>query len=132
MSTNTNGRPLINRGFSEHFFGLESALAIWDNEGGAGPGGAQDSSITRTISSELSPSTNAEFVQLHVRVIALENLLIALLANGPDLHSERIREMAGFIVPRPGFTQHRLTVQAAHQMVDLVNRASHFRLSVDA
>lgn len=131
MSTNTNDGPLINRGCGE-LFALESALALWDNEGGAGFCGAQESSILGAISSELSLPANAEFVQLHARVIALENLLIALLADGPDLHSERIREMAGFIAPRPGFTQHRLTVQAAHQMVDLVNRAAHFRLSADA
>lgn len=53
MSTTTN--ELINRGCGE-FFRLESALAIWDNEGGAGLGGAQESSIPGAISSELSSS----------------------------------------------------------------------------
>lgn len=108
-----------------------SALARWENEGGAGPCGASELLLPGAKSSELFPSSSAEFVQLRSRVIALENLLIALLADGPDLHSARIREMAGFIAPRPGFTQHRLTVQASHQMVDLVNRAAHFRLSAE-
>lgn len=131
MSTHTNDVSWINRGRVE-VFGLGLALAIWDNEGGAGPSGAQESSSLGEISSDPSASANAELVQLHARVIALENLLIALLADGPDLHSGRIREMASFIVPRPGFTQHRLTVHAAHHMVDLINRAAHFRLSVNA
>lgn len=112
--------------------GVGSALARWENEGGAGPCGAQVLLLPGVKSPELSPSSSAELVQLRSRVIALENLLIALLADGPDLHSGRIREMAGFIAPRPGFTQHRLTVQASHQMVDLVNRAAHFRHSAES
>ena len=30
-------------------------------------------------------------------------------------------------VPRPGFTDHPLTIRAATQMIDLVDRAGHFR-----
>jgi hypothetical protein len=37
------------------------------------------------------------------------------------------REMAGYISPRPGFTQHPLTIHAAAHMDDLVKRALHFR-----
>ena len=127
MSTRTD--DLIDRVGEQ--FGAKLALAIWENEGGAGSCGAQQSSIQGEIFSELS-SSNSELIQLHIRVIALENLLIALLADGPNLHSARIRELAGYITPRPGFTQHRLTVQAARQMVDLVNRAAHFRLSLNS
>lgn len=35
--------------------------------------------------------------------------------------------MAGYISPRPGFTQHPLTIHAATQMADIVGRACHFR-----
>jgi len=71
--------------------------------------------------------TDAELVQLRIRVIALENLLIALLAEASDRRLELAREMAAYIAPRPGFTQHPLTVKAAAHMVDLVERAGRFR-----
>jgi hypothetical protein len=35
--------------------------------------------------------------------------------------------MADYISPRPGFTQHPLTIQAADHINDLVDRAGHFR-----
>jgi hypothetical protein len=66
-------------------------------------------------------------VQLRVRVIALENLLISLLAEASDRQLDLAREMAAFISPRPGFTHHPLTNHAAIQMIDLVDRAGHFR-----
>jgi hypothetical protein len=66
-------------------------------------------------------------VQLRVRVIALENLVISLLAEAPDRQLDLAREMAAFILPRPGFTHHPLTIHAANQMIDLVTRAGHFR-----
>lgn len=105
------------------------ALARWDNEGGAGPEGSRE----RTPDIELSkvpPLANAQLVQLQVRVIALENLMIMLLAEGSDRQLELAREMAAYISPRPGFTHHPLTVRAAAHIVDLVNRAIHYR-SVD-
>jgi hypothetical protein len=71
--------------------------------------------------------TNAELVQLRIRVIALENLVIALLAEASDRQLELAREMAAYISPRPGFTQHPLTIHAAAHMVDLVERAGQFR-----
>jgi hypothetical protein len=66
-------------------------------------------------------------VQLRVRVIALENLVISLLAEAPNRQLDLACEMAAFISPRPGFTHHPLTIHAATQMVDLVDRAGHFR-----
>ena len=59
----------------------QKALSRWDNEGGAGPQGSQKNS-TFVDQSEVLPLTNAELVQLRVRVIALENLMIMLLAEG--------------------------------------------------
>ena len=35
--------------------------------------------------------------------------------------------MAAYISPRPGFTDHPLTIRAATQMIDLVERADRFR-----
>jgi hypothetical protein len=73
------------------------------------------------------PLTNTELVQLQIRVIALENLVIALLAEGSDRQLARARDMAAYISPRPGFTPHRLTTHAAAEMVSLVDRAGAFR-----
>lgn len=97
------------------------ALSRWDNEGGAKP------SEAHTIRADAPDMTNAELVHLHIRVIALENVLIAVLAEGSDRQLQVAREMAGYISPRPGFTQHPLTVQAADHMSDLVDHAVHFR-----
>ncbi len=64
---------------------------------------------------------------MRVRVIALENLVIALLAEGSERQRRIARDMAAHIAPRPGFTPHPLTVHASHRMVDLVERAERFR-----
>lgn len=104
----------------------QRALSRWDNEGGAGPDGAQKA----PASSDPAPVLNmgeAELVSLHIRVIALENLVIALLADASDRQLELAREMAPYISPSPGFTPHPLTTRAADHMVDLVERASRFR-----
>lgn len=69
----------------------------------------------------------AELVQLRIRVIALENLVIALLAEASEEQLELAREMAVYISPRPNFTRHRSTIHAAAQMIHLVERAAHFR-----
>jgi hypothetical protein len=74
------------------------------------------------------PSNNAaELGALHIRVIALENLVISLLATASDRQLEQAREMARYISPRPGFAHHPLTTHAAAHMVDLVERAARFR-----
>ena len=105
----------------------QMALSRWDNEGGAGPGGPQGGSVSAEAQSEIPALTNAELVQLRIRVIALENLVIALLADASERQLDLAREMAAYISPRPGFTHHPLTVHAAAQMIDLVERANHFR-----
>jgi hypothetical protein len=60
-------------------------------------------------------------------VIAWENLAIAILTEASNRQLELVREMATYISPRPGFTQHPLTIHAAAQMISLVERAGHFR-----
>lgn len=60
------------------------ALSRWDNEGGAGPNGPQKSLTLAGKQSDVSPLTDVEIVQLRIRVIALENLVIALLAHNSD------------------------------------------------
>ena len=78
----------------------------------------------QTIDPMLTP---AEQAQLHVRIIALENLVIALLATATEHQLDCAREMAAYISPRAGATQHPLTTHAAAEMVSIVERAIHFR-----
>lgn len=102
------------------------ALSRWDNEGGTT---AKDPAEGRQLDRERRedpPLTNAELVLLRIRVIALENLVIALLANASDRQTDLAREIAAQITPRAGYTQHPLTVKAADHMTDLVDRAAKF------
>lgn len=95
------------------------ALSTWDTDGvetAQVPDGAHVPDLT-----------NTELVQLRIRVIALENMLIAVLAEGSDRQLQVAREMADYISPRPGSTQHPLTTQAAGHMTDIADRAVHFR-----
>ena len=103
--------------FMDFLHQRQMALSRWDNEDGFGPREPQ-----------VPPLTEADLVQLRIRVVALENLLIALLAEASDRHLDLVREMAAYISPRPGFTQHPLTIHAAAHMRDLVSRSAHFRV----
>ena len=105
----------------------ELALSRWDNEGGAGPRGPQSASVPPDAPSEIPPLTNTELVQLRIRVIALENLVIALLAQASERQVGVVRDMAAYISPKAGYTPHPLTIQAAGRMIDLVERAGQFR-----
>ncbi len=102
----------------------QQALSCWENEGGApGP-------ILASAANEGPPipaMSDTELIALRVRVIALENVLIALLATASDQQLELARQMAGYISPRPGFTHHPLTIHAAAHMIDLIERSSRFR-----
>ena len=71
---------------------------------------------------ETPPLTNAELVQLQIRVIALENLVVALLAHASDAQHDLVRDIAASIAPRPG-VEHRLTEQAAAHMEHLKQRS---------
>lgn len=105
----------------------QRALSRWDNEGGAGLGASHKGATSGDAAPDVPELTSAELVHLRVRVIALENLVISLLAGATDRQLDLAREMAGYISPRPEFTQHPLTVHAASHMVDLIQRAGQFR-----
>ncbi len=105
----------------------ERALSRWDNEGGAGPRGPAKGPTPVQDQTPIPQAADAELVMLHIRVIALENLVISLLATASDRQLDLAREMAPYISPRPGFTHHPLTIHAAAHMIDLVERASRFR-----
>jgi hypothetical protein len=68
--------------------------------------------------------TSTELTWLRIRVIALENLLVGLLSQASDRQLALARQMSADICPRPGFTQHPLTIHAASRMARLLERAS--------
>ena len=104
---------------------LQKAISRWDAEGGAGT----DQSGVRPgeAAAPVPPLTNAELVQLQTRVIALENLVIALLADASGRQLELAKEMAACIRPQPGYTAHPLTIHAAALMDHIVDRSARIR-----
>ena len=99
----------------------QSALSRWDNEGGA------IATPVNRLPADIPELTNAELVQLRIRVIALENLMIAMLSQATDWQLNMAGEMAAYIAPRQDSTDHPLTAHAAQLMNDLLSRAFHFR-----
>jgi hypothetical protein len=84
-------------------------------------------SMVATESAVDTMSVPTELMQLRIRVIALENLVISLLARAPDAQLHEARDMAAYISPRAGHTPHHLTLRAADEMRSLVHRANQFR-----
>jgi len=77
-----------------------------------------------------APLTDAERVHLRIRVIALEGLVIALLADASGRQLALARGMANHISPRAGFSAHPVTLQAADEMLSLVDRAYRYPRSL--
>jgi hypothetical protein len=109
----------------------QQALARWDNEGGAGPCGQLETLRSLGPGQPLPKIGKAEMLALHIRVIALENLVIALLASATEAQREIARNMAGFVAPRAGTTPHPMTTLASAHMIDLVERADRFNAEPD-
>ena len=76
---------------------------------------------------EIRQSMNREVKHLRVQMTVMESLLITLLAQSSDRPREPDREMAIYTFPSPGFTQLPRPLGVAAQMVQLVERAGHFR-----
>lgn len=102
-------------------------LSRWADDGATEPDILQASSNPDVGQPPFPKIDDAELQALHVRVIALENLVIALLAQASDGGREQARDLAAVVAPRPGSTQHKLTTRAAGHMVDLVERAQRLR-----
>ena len=99
------------------------AIGRWENEGGS----ADNWSHPKPAATVVGEIGDAEEGNIRVRLIALENLVVALLAGAPESQSELVREMARYISPRPGMTPHRLTIEAARNMLAIVERAAHYK-----
>lgn len=104
----------------------QRALAGWENEGGAGPCGPLETLRSLGTGHALPKMGKAEMLALHIRVIALENLVIALLASANEARREDARNMASYIAPRAGATPHPITTLASAHMIDLIERAGRF------
>jgi hypothetical protein len=59
----------------------QAALSTWHDEGGAVPRPPKKPSIPEVTEPAIPLLTNTELVRLRVRVIALENLVITMLAE---------------------------------------------------
>ena len=105
---------------------LNAAFARWFEEGGA----HGDAPPPLPPDSPDPLLTNAELVQLRVRMVAIENLMLALLAQTCEEPRAMARRMAAHIAPRPGFTPHRLTLHAAALMQHLGGRAREIRVQL--
>ena len=102
------------------------ALSRWENEGGAV---CQPSSAADDPELANAPVlSNSALVQLRIRVIALENLVIALLARAPAEQLDLVRELAACISQAPGFSDDRMTARALNEMLRLLERSAHFRI----
>ena len=103
------------------------ALSRWEDEGGALPCGPQEALAADCEKWDIPPLTDAEIIQLRIRVIALENMVLGLLSTASDHQLTAIEQLAEFISPRADATQHPLTLHAATQMEHFVERARRFR-----
>ena len=101
---------------------LRESLSRCDNNGGEGPSCPQDIFVASGLQTEVH-LTNAELKQLQLRVIALENLVTALLAQASEGQLELASALAAYITPKQGSTPHHLTIHAARQMKHLISRA---------
>lgn len=100
----------------------DHVIGRWENEGGKPANTLPHHQ--ETVAGEIG---DVEAGHLRVRLIALENVVFALLAGAPECQSQLVREMAKFISPRLGATPHRMTIEAARHMVALVDRAAHYK-----
>jgi hypothetical protein len=100
-----------------------SALARWDNEGGALSHPAPVKPPFVDVAHHLS---DRDVVCLRSRVIALENIVVAMLAGGSSNQRSVVHDMALFVRPPLEEVQDRLTLHAADLMDDLADRAGRF------
>jgi hypothetical protein len=97
------------------------AMQNWENEGGS------DTAVA--VLPRTARVTDAEIAQLRMRVVALEGVVLALLAQGSGPQRQAAAEMAAHIRPRPGRTPHPLTLRAAARITQLVARARAVRVA---
>ena len=76
---------------------------------------------------DASDPGHAELIQMRIRVIALENLVLAILAQSDDDVRQKVRERANEIEPREDASEHPLTGHARTEMLKLLARSERLR-----
>ncbi len=76
---------------------------------------------------DASDPGHAELVQMRIRVIALENLVLAILAQSDEGILQKVRERADEIRSRDDASEHPLTEHARTEMLKLLARAERRR-----
>ena len=71
--------------------GKAGALSRWEDEGGALPCGPQEALAADCEKWDIPPLSDAEIIQLRIRVIALENMVLGLLSKASAAELRRLR-----------------------------------------
>jgi len=66
---------------------------------------------------------HSELVQMRIRLITLENIVLGLLSDASEEQLKQIRRRANMIEPRADATRHPLTKLAAQDMRKFLDRA---------
>ena len=106
---------------------LRKALSRWENEGGLVASLAGEHPDATVARSKAPPLTNTELEHLRARVVALESVMVTVLATASEAQIALVRAIAVYISPRPGATRHPLTKDACIQIVNLVERAEQLK-----
>jgi len=104
------------------------ALASWENEGGANNHRMMD---RPNNDPELARASfkDEELIRLQTHVIALENLVTALLATAPKNVFASVCCLADLVSPEPGNSPYRFDNNASMQMVHIIRRAEFIRIN---
>ena len=82
------------------------------------------STVNEDGSWDIPEPDHAELVQMRIRLITLENIVIGLLSGASDEQIDQIRKRADMIEPRPEASRHPLTELAAGDMRKFLERAA--------
>ncbi len=82
------------------------------------------STVNENGSWDIPEPDHAELVQMRIRLITLENIVLGLLSGASDEQIEQIRKRADMIEPRPDASRHPLTELAAGDMRKFLKRAA--------
>ena len=82
------------------------------------------STVNENGSWDIPEPDHAELVQMRIRLITLENIVIGLLSGASDEQIDQIRKRADMIEPRPEASRHPLTELAAGDMRKFLERAA--------
>lgn len=106
----------------------QRALARWENDGGATACGPQaiEARPEAEDAADGASDPQAELVAQRIRLIALENLVIALLAAG-NTDQHRLAQGMAEHIPPPGMPGHPLAIHVAAHMGGLIEHAAQMR-----